>query len=179
MRPTAQPFRHQHQGTVKPVTRKGAPRIATPSALQAFGTGERSVEGCAHYRYPFRYLSPRPAKRHGGPWREGAPIIATPPVKQPPRSLNRRRWKINPQTPREQGGGRGVQAAATCVEPARTASTLFPLSIDPPNSRVRPSAVQRFVHKKRSRTRPILYGIRYCPLRHASTDPPETPAWRG
>ena len=47
----------------------------------------------------------------------------------------------------------------------------FPF-IYPPNLRVRPSAMQRLAPQKVFRTRPVLYGICYCPLRHASPDPP-------
>jgi hypothetical protein len=47
----------------------------------------------------------------------------------------------------------------------------FPF-IYPPNLYMLTSAVQRFVHGIPCPTRPILYGIRYCPQRRSSPTPP-------
>ena len=54
----------------------------------------------------------------------------------------------------------------------------FPF-IYPPDMYMRPPAVQRFVSRIWSATRPILYGIRYCLCATYRQPPPQTYATAG
>ena len=70
------------------------------------------------------------------------------------------------------GRRRGLIAHNGWLNPSNRLARRPSLSIDPPNLCMLTSAVQRFASGIRSPTRPILYGIRYCPQRYPSPTPP-------